>query len=86
LATSQKLSTRDIAENMTSRANSVSNATIHKYLKSSGLKYKKPLQRRLLSEDHKNKRFIWALKHREFNWNNCIFTDESTFYLNESKS
>ena len=37
-----------------------------------------------MSETHKNKRLLWGIEHKEFNWNNCIFTDESIFYLNES--
>lgn len=86
LATNQKLSTRAIAENIKCGGLSVSNVTIYNYLKSAKLKYQKPLQKRLLSEDHKSKRLTWALEHREFNWNNCIFTDETTFYLNKSKS
>ena len=86
LATSQKLSTRNIAENIKCRGVPVSNVTIYNYLKSSNLKYQKILQRRLLTDNHKNKRLLWAIEHKEFNWDNCIFTDESTFYLNESKN
>lgn len=70
---------------MKSRGVSICSSSVYNYLKLSNLKYQTPLKRILINEVHKNKRFIWALEHKEFNWSNSIFTDESTFYLYESK-
>ncbi|CAI2186031.1 13179_t:CDS:2 [Funneliformis geosporum] len=39
----------------------------------------------LLKEDHRKKRLQWAKKHKNFDWNQVIFTDESTFQLYTSK-
>jgi len=38
----------------------------------------------LLTEKHWKNRLQWAKAHRNFDWNKVIFTDESTFQLNQS--
>ena len=39
----------------------------------------------MLKEDHRKKRLQWAKKHKNFDWNRVVFTDESTFQLYTSK-
>jgi transposase len=85
LATSSKhYSTRSITKLVKSKLPALSHTTIYRRLKEAGLKYQMPLLKPLINLDHKEKRFTWALKHRDFDWSKCIFTDESTFQLFES--
>jgi transposase len=56
LATSKNLSTRSIAEIMKTRGTQVSTTSVFNYLKLNNLKYQMPLRRRLITENHRNKR------------------------------
>jgi len=58
--------------------------TIRRRLSETGGKFVKEISKPLLSERHRANRFKWAKDHQNFNWNNVIFTDESTFQLYRS--
>ena len=69
---------------MKSRGISICKSSVYNYLKFSNLKYKNPLKRILINDVNKNKRFIWALEHKEFNWNNNILQIKShSFFMNQ---
>jgi len=59
----------------------VSAETIRKYLKSQGYRWKKPVQKPQLTKANKTLRFNWALRHKNYNFSNVIFADESSFWL-----
>ncbi|GBC00286.1 hypothetical protein RclHR1_03800002 [Rhizophagus clarus] len=71
----QKLEKKDVT---------VSSRTIRHRLVESGGKFVKEISKPLLSEQHRIKRLKWAKKHKNFDWNKVIFTDESTFQLFQS--
>src|SRR6185437_1467300 len=65
---------------------SISVRTIQKRLREGGAKYIAKLSKPLLTEKHKEKRLKWAKDHQDFDWDQVIFTDESTFHLNQPHS
>ncbi|GET04696.1 IS630 family transposase [Rhizophagus clarus] len=71
----QKLKKKDVT---------VSSRTIRRRLVESGGKFVKEISKPLLFEQHRIKRLKWAKKHKNFDWNKVIFTDESTFQLFQS--
>jgi len=84
------LATRDenatapkIQKQMEDKGIDVSERTVRRRLHEAGGKYNLPLSKPLLSEKHQKQRRIWAKNHKNFDWTKVIFTDESTFYLNQ---
>ena len=73
----------EIQQEMGKRNVSVSVRTIQKRLREGGAKYMAKLSKPLLTEKHKEKRLKWAKDHQDFDWDQVIFTDESTFHLNQ---
>lgn len=61
----------------------ISARTVRRRLREAEGKYTKPMLKPLLSTRHQRQRLSWAKQHRNFDWNKVIFTDESTFYLNQ---
>ena len=59
----------------------VSSRTIRRRLLDSGLKSCRAKKKPLLSEKARQKRLQWALEHRNFTWDNVVFSDESRFCL-----
>ena len=57
--------------------------TIQRRLGEGGARYYGKLVKPLLGEKHRKKRLSWAKEHKDFDWNSVIFTDESTFRLNQ---
>jgi transposase len=78
-------STRKISQQLKERGINISRKVVLSRLHESGLKYTYPLKKPLLSVQHCKYRLSWALKHQHFDWSNCIFTDEVTFYLFDNK-
>src|SRR5215470_18790718 len=72
-----------IQQEMENRGVEISARTVRRRLHEAGGTYSKPLCKPLLTEKHQMQRLIWAKKHKKFDWNKVIFTDESTFYLNQ---
>lgn len=57
--------------------------TIQRRLGEGGARYYGKLAKPLLGEKHRKKRLSWAKQHKDFDWDSVIFTDESTFRLNQ---
>lgn len=58
----------------------ISLETIRKRLKEHNLKFRSVIKKPLLSKKHIEKRVAWARKHLDYDWENAIFTDESSFW------
>jgi transposase len=74
----------DIQREMKKRNVNVSVDTIQRRLREGGGKYMAKLSKPLLTDAHKEKRLQWAKKYKNFDWSKVIFSDESTFRLNQS--
>lgn len=59
----------------------VSENTIRRRVKESGLNFGLPLVKPLLSEQHMKKRLQWAKANTDRDWNKVLFTDECTIKL-----
>ena len=59
----------------------LSSRTIRRRLLDAGLKSCRAKKKPLLSMKARQKRLQWALEHRNFSWNNVVFSDESRFCL-----
>jgi hypothetical protein len=57
----------------------VTDRTLRHYSHDLHFKWGKPRRVPTLTEDHKKKRLAWALAHRDTDWHQWIFTDESIF-------
>ena len=73
----------EIQQEMEKQNVSISVRTIQKHLREGGAKYMAKLSKPLLTEKHKEKQLKWAKDHQDFDWDQVIFTDESTFRLNQ---
>ena len=58
----------------------ISKRTIIYRLHENGFVYKKPINKPLLTENHKINRLKWAIKNKNTNWNNIIFSDETSIW------
>lgn len=58
----------------------VSHVTIRSHLRAHDVKYRATLKKPLLSENHVTKRLAWAKKNLHRDWDNVIFTDESSVW------
>ena len=63
----------------------VSISTLSRTLKQLGFKFRSPLVKPVLTPSHIKKRIEWCEKFQEMNWDNVVFTDETTFNLNPYK-
>jgi hypothetical protein len=70
---------------MEERGVEISVATVKRRLREAGGKHTNEILKPLLTDNHREKRLRWAKDHQNFDWNQVIFTDESTFQLYSSK-
>jgi len=75
----------EIKKNMEERGVEISISTVRRRLREAGGKFTNEISKPLLTEEHRKKRLQWAKKHKNFDWSQVIFTDESTFQLFTSK-
>ena len=61
-----------------------SDETVRVFLHNSGYSWKKGDPKPLLTQEMKDARFDWAQIHKDFDFNQVIFTDECTIYLDFS--
>lgn len=54
--------------------------TIRRRLREKSMLFRSTLKKPLLSEKHTSKRLAWAQENLDWNWDNVIFTDESSFW------
>lgn len=78
------ITSKEIQRELEKKGVEVSARTIRQRLGESGGKFVKEVSKPLLSEKHRANRLKWAKKHKNFDWNRVIFTDESTFQLYQS--
>ncbi|CAK9806971.1 Transposable element Tcb1 transposase [Anthophora quadrimaculata] len=74
------LSLRHACKILEKKGIKISMATINKRLEESEIKLQSTLLKPLLSERHVENRFAWAQQNVHRNWENIIFTDESSFW------
>ena len=73
----------EIKQEMKKRKLEVSESTIRRRFYEYQGKYLHKLSKPLLTDKHRKNRLTWAKKYKNFDWSKVIFTDESTFYLNQ---
>ena len=76
---------RDIANKLTKTGTTVNERTIQRRLNEAGVKYNRPLSKPLLTEVHRKNRLKWAQDNKATNWEQMIFSDETTIRLNTVK-
>ena len=69
---------KDIHKQAKRKKIDVSPSTVRRRLVEAGLTYAPPMVKPLLSELHRQKRVEWAQTHLNVNWNEVLFTDESS--------
>jgi transposase len=72
---------KDIATKLKRQRIEISPSTIRRRLVEAGVEWKPVIMKPLLSENHRRNRLEWAQQHIEINWNEILFTDESTIKL-----
>lgn len=78
------ITSSEIQQKLEKQGVEITSRTVRRRLVEAGGKYSQELPKPLLSEKHQIKRLQWAKKHRDFDWNRVIFTDESTVQLFQS--
>ena len=82
IATAKRLRTgslADISTILNKQGTSISLTTIQRRLNEQGFYKLQPLQKPLLTDTHWINRLKWAKAHKNNNWTNVIFTDETSF-------
>ena len=81
-------STKSVGQ-MTSRLSKkgieVSKTTLRRTFKEANVQSMRPTSKPLLTSDHIKKRLEWAIKHKDVNWNQVVFTDETSFHMKQVK-
>jgi transposase len=72
-----------IQQEMKKQDVNISVTTIRRRLNEAKGKYMHKLAKPLLTKTHQQKRLQWAETHKDFDWSQVIFSDESTFRLNQ---
>ena len=70
-----------IAEKLDDIGVNVSRSTVSRHLADLGYRNALPLSTPMLTSAHKQKRVEWAQKHKDDNWKNTLFSDETSFQL-----
>jgi len=55
--------------------------TLHNRIQEVGIQSLPPIKKPLLNDSHQQLRLKWAEEYKNFNFNQVIFTDESSFYI-----
>ena len=63
----------------------INERTVQRRLNGAGARYNRPLSKPLLTEVHRKNRLKWARDHKDTNWEQVIFSDETTIRLNSVK-
>ncbi|CAF4089258.1 unnamed protein product [Rotaria magnacalcarata] len=70
-----------IAVRLSEKGRNISEAALRRRFKEAGVQSMTPTFKSLLSSDHIKKKFEWAIKHTDIDWNQMVFTDEGSFYM-----
>ncbi|CAF1258371.1 unnamed protein product [Didymodactylos carnosus] len=76
---------QDVAHQMKRKRVEISERTVRRRLKEAGAKYNRPLAKPLLTERRRENRLKWAREHQAANWDQVIFSDETTVRMNPVK-
>jgi len=79
------VTSRDIANQLNKKGVKINERTVQRRLNEAGAKYNRPLSKPLLTESHREKRLEWAEDQRTTNWDQVIFSDETTIRMNSVK-
>lgn len=72
-----------IAFRLSKKGVKISEATLRRRFKEAGIQSMKPSSKPLLTSNHIKTRYQWAMQHQDVNWNEVIFTDESSFHMKQ---
>ena len=61
----------------------VTKTALRRRFKEAGVQLMRPTSKPLLTSDHIKKSFEWAIKHKDVNWNQVVFTDETSFHMKQ---
>jgi len=70
-----------IASRLSNKGITTSETTLRRRFEEAGVQSMKPTSKPLLTSSHINKRLQWAIQHKDVDWNQVIFTDESSFHM-----
>ena len=76
------VTSRDITNQLNRKRVKINERTVRRHLNEGGGRYNRPLLKPLLTENHRTNRLKWAHDHKAMNWNQVVFTDETTIRLN----
>lgn len=79
------VTSRDIENRLKRKGVRISQRTVRRRLNEAGAKFSPPMSKPLLNSDHQNNRLKWAEEHITMDWDQVIFSDETTLYLNQTK-
>ena len=83
LAEEQTFATaQDVAHQMKRKRVEISELIVRRRLKEVGAKYNGPIAKPLLTECHRENCLKWAQEHQAMNWDQVIYSDETTVHLN----
>jgi len=77
--------THNCIKNKELKITTISKSTIHNRLIKNGIVNKHPTYKHILTENQMLKRLLFAKQHYNFNWDNRIFSDETTISLNYNR-
>ena len=72
-----------ITSRLSKKGIEVSKTTLRRRFKEAGVQSMRPTSKPLLTSDHIKKRLEWAIKHKDVNWNQVVFTDETSFHMKQ---
>lgn len=75
------LSAKDICEKIKDNDINVCTKTVINRLHELGVMYNYPKEKPLLTKDQIKKRLKWAIKHKDTNWNEVGFSDETSIQI-----
>lgn len=79
------ITSQGIANKLNKKGVEISQRTVRRRLNEAGAKYNQPLSKPLLTDNHREKRLKWAQDQRSTDWNQVIFSDETTIRMNSVK-
>ena len=77
----KEANTQNIARELTSLGLNISSRTVHRRLTERGFRYSYPTQKPALTKKQKSSRLSFAKQNGSRNWNNVIYTDETSVSL-----
>ena len=82
MKSNNRLSCRSIAKKLNAKSKIISKSSVHRILKSKGMRYVYPKKKPFLSKKHIEKRLLFAKKHQNKSmafWKSVIWNDECAF-------